>query len=62
MLRFPGIILGVVLFGLTGGSVALFGSVIAGASLAMAILAYSTGGTLSALAFVAISNRNLWGV
>jgi hypothetical protein len=61
MLRFPGIILGVVLFGLTGGVVALCGSVVAGASLAGAMLAYSSCGTLSALAFVAVTNRNLWG-
>lgn len=62
MLRFPGIILGVVLFGLTGGVLALCGSVVAGASVAVAVLAYSSGGTLSALAFVAITNRNMWGV
>lgn len=61
MLRFPGIILGVVLFGLTGGILAMCGSVIAGASIAVAILAYSTVGTMSALVFVALTNRNLWG-
>jgi hypothetical protein len=61
MLRFPGIILGVILFGLTGGTLAMCGSVIAGASVAMAVLAYSTFGTMSALAFVALTNRNLWG-
>lgn len=61
MLRYPGIILGVMLFGLSGGLLAVCGSVIVGASVAMAVLAYSTIGTMSALAFVAFTNRNWWG-
>jgi hypothetical protein len=62
MLKFPGIILGVLLFGFAGGMLAMFGSVFAGASVLVAFLSYATCGTLSALAFVAITNRNLWGV
>lgn len=61
MLRFPGIILGVMLFGFSGGVLALCGSILVGASLAAAVLAYSTVGMMSALAFVVLTNNNWWG-
>lgn len=61
MLQFPGIIIGVVLFGLAGGLVAMGGCVLAGASLVVVGLAYPACGTMAALAFVAITNRNSLG-
>jgi hypothetical protein len=61
MQKFPGIILGVLLFGLCGGTLALFGSILVGASLSVAALAYSSAGMMSALAFVAVTNHNWWG-
>lgn len=61
MPKFPGIILGVVLFGLMGGTVALCAAIIAGASLIGAVIAYSCVGMMSALVFVALTNHNLWG-
>jgi hypothetical protein len=61
MPKFPGIILGVMLFGLAGGTVALCASIIAGASLIAAAICYSSVGMMSALVFVALTNHNLWG-
>jgi hypothetical protein len=61
MQRFPGIILGVVLFGFSGGTLALCGSIVVGASLMAAVMSYTAVGMMSALAFVAVANHNWWG-
>jgi hypothetical protein len=57
MLRFPGIILGILVFALAGGGLAGLGSLVAGASIVKAFVAYALVGLVSAIVFVLVTQH-----